>query len=662
MRSAVPLALALGLVTAGCRDKLGPPQAAAPAPTLAAPAAAPPPTPPAPPSTADVDERAAFLRAHYRKFEYRVPMRDGVHLFTAVYVPADASPGKRYPFLLHRTPYTVAPYGSDRYPKGLGPVAAVERAGYIFVEQDVRGKGMSEGAFVDMRPHLASKRGAEVDESSDAYDTIAWLLAHVPDHNGRAGIWGISYPGFYAAAAAIDAHPALVAVSPEAPCLDWWQGDDMHRHGAFALQEAFTFFSRFGRPHPAPSAAEGEALWPSYPWGTPDAYAYFLKLGPLAGLDAATFGGDVAIWRDFVAHPDYDEFWRARNHAQYLTGVRPAVLTVGGFYDAENAYGAINTFRAIEAGRPRGATHVLMGPWRHHGWDRGPSATLGDAEFGFDTSTIYPDTFLGFFEHHLKGAAAPGLAKATVFESGANRWRRFAAWPPPGAVARTLYLQPAGGLAWAAPTAPGTFDEFVSDPARPVPYTRDLGTAWMPPGFMAEDQRPFARRPDVLVYQTEPLAADVTLAGPLTAQLQVATTGTDADWIVKLIDVAPDVLPGHSPEDPGARGGQQTLVRAEPMRGRYRDDPAAPTAFVPDQVTPVAIPITDVCHTFGRGHRVMIQIQSTWFPFIDRNPQTFVPNVFAATAADYVKATHRVYTGSDHPTALTVTVLPAADE
>ena len=654
MRSAV----ALALVLLACRDDARAPSwGDHPVPTLAT--AAPPTPAPPPPAPATPDERAAFIRTHYTKYEYRVPMRDGVRLLTQVFVPNDAGPAKRYPFLITRTPYTVAPYGPDRYPGGLGPIAAIEQAGYIFVRQDVRGKGLSEGEFVDMRPHRANKRGTEFDESSDAYDTVAWLLAHVADHNGKAGIWGISYPGFYAAAAAIDAHPALVAVSPQAPCLDWWQGDDMHRHGAFALQEAFTFFYAFGHARPAPDAIERDA-WLSVPWGTPDPYAYFLRLPPLASLDEAAFGGAVPqIWKDFIAHPDYDEFWTARSHARYLTGVRPAVLTVGGFYDAENAYGAVHTFRAIAEGKPRGDNHVLLGPWRHHGWDRGPSQTLGDADFGTDTSTIFPPLFVSFFEHHLKGAPDPGLPVATVFEGGADRWRRFPAWPPPGAVARTLHFQPDGGLAWTAPPATTTaLASFVSDPARPVPYTRDLDTGWMTAGYMAEDQRGFARRPDVLVFQTEPLPADVTLAGPITVRLQVSTTGTDADWIVKLIDVEPEILPGRTATDPGARGGQQTLVRGEPMRSRYRDDPARPVALVADQVTPITFTMTDVFHTFARGHRLMVQVQSSWFPLIDRNPQTFVANIFAATAADYAVATHRVHAG----TAIDVQVLPAADE
>lgn len=655
-------AAVVALALVGCRDHASAWPATEPAALTPAPAA---PTPAAPAIAAPPaapDERASFVRTNYRKHEYRIPMRDGAHLFTQVFVPHDASTSKRYPFLLHRTPYRVAPYGSDRYPASLLPAANLERAGYIIVRQEVRGTGLSEGTFVDMRPHLAGKTGAQFDESSDAYDTIAWLLSHVPEHNGKAGIWGISYPGFYAAEAAIDAHPALVAVSPQAPCLDWWLGDDMHRHGAFALQEAFTFFSRFGRARTAPTAVEGAAAWPPFPWGTPDPYQYFLGLPSLASLDASTFGGDVPVWKDFVAHPDYDEFWRARNHGRFLTGVRPAVLTVGGFYDAENAYGAVHTYRAIEDGRARGRNQVLLGPWRHHGWDRGPSAKLGDADFGFDTSTIYPEMMLGFFEHHLKGAPDPGLAEATVFESGANRWRRFPSWPPPGTRAASLYLGPAGSLGFTAPSAPGTADSYPSDPARPVPYTSDLTTDWMTEGYMAEDQRPFARRPDVLVFQTAPLERDVTLAGPITAKLSVSITGTDADFIVKLIDVAPDVLPGRSPEEPGDRAGQQLLVRGEPMRGRYRDDPATPAPFVPGQITPLSFTLTDVFHTFGRGHRIMVQIQSSWFPLIDRNPQTFVPSIFAAQPGDYVLATHTVHHGSDAPSRLEVNLLPAADE
>ncbi|MBK7535514.1 MAG: CocE/NonD family hydrolase [Myxococcales bacterium] len=635
-----------------------------PAPAPRTPPAAPP--GPASRGGAASEEQAEYVRSRYTKFEYQIPMRDGVRLFTAVYVPNDAGPQKRYPIMMTRTPYSVAPYGVDRYSSSLmGP--AFTKEGFIFVFQDVRGRNMSEGEFVNVRPQLGKKGPADpkaIDESTDTFDTIAWLLARVPDHNGKVGLKGISYPGFYASAGAIDSHPALKAVSPQAPIADWWRGDDMHRHGAFNVQLSFAFFSRFGLPRPKPTADEDRD---PFPFGTPDAYQFYLR--PLAELEPAYLKGQVSFWNEIAAHPDYDEFWQARNLLPHLRNIKAAMLVVGGWYDTEDLYGPLATYRAIEA-QNRGITNTLViGPWRHGGWARGDSSRLGDADFGFATAEPFQAKELAFFVHHLKGGPAPGLAEAMMFEAGADRWRSFDAWPPKATREARLYLQPGGGLAFDAPPAAdasaGGFDEYPSDPARPVPYTQEVTQGWSA-NYAAEDQRFASRRPDVLVYQTPPLDRDVTLAGPLTAELFVSTTGTDADWVVKLIDVNPDTMPGWTELDErtGERpnlGAKQILVRGEPMRGRYRDGGATPKPFVPGETTPVTFPINDVFYTFGRGHRIMIQIQSSWFPFIDRNPQTFVP-IFQAKAQDFVKATHRVHRAAATPSALVVRVLPAADE
>jgi hypothetical protein len=611
----------------------------------------------------DSAERAESIRTRYTKYEYRIPMRDGVKLFTSVYVPNDASPSKRYPVLLTRTPYTVGPYGLERYKKSLGPTSGYEREGFIFVFQDVRGQHMSEGEFVNVRPHVAKKSGPkDIDESTDTYDTIAWLVKHVPENNGRVGQWGISYPGFYASAGAIDSHPALKAVSPQAPIADWFW-DDMHRHGAFNLSLSFNFFSGFGKARPAPAATES---WKDFEHGTPDGYQFFLDLGPLSNAETRHFKGDIAFWKDITAHPNYDAFWQARNLLPHLKNIKAAVMVVGGWYDTEDLYGPLQTYKAIEKQNPGISNTLVMGPWPHGGWSRGDTSALGDVEFGFQTGEPYQALELAFFKHHLKGGEKPALPEALVFETGANRWRGFESWPPKAARETRLYFQPRGVLSTKAPaSAAEAFDEYVSDPSKPVPYTKELNTGWSK-NYMTEDQRFAAQRPDVLVYQTEPLEQELTLAGPLEAELWVSTTATDADWVVKLIDVNPGKMPGYTPADEREgkknRGGQQTLVRGEPFRGRFRESYSEPRPFKPGEATKVRFTINDVFHTFQRGHRVMIQVQSSWFPFIDRNPQTFVPNIFEAKEEDFVRAFHRVYRSAAHPSSIKVNVLPAVDD
>lgn len=614
----------------------------------------------------EADSVAAYVRSHYTKREVRIPMRDGVRLFTAIYAPVDAGVGgKTYPFLMIRTPYDAGPYGAAEYPEHLGPSDPYAEEGFIFVYQDVRGKYLSEGEFVNMRPHLEEKRGPEdVDESTDTYDTVEWLLGHVEGHNGKVGLWGSSYPGFYASAGAIDSHPALAAVSPQAPIADWFW-DDFHRHGAFILPMAFNFFSSFGQPRPEPTTEDA----PRFDHGTPDGYAFFLDLGPLSNVNERYLHGEVPFWNDIVAHPNYDEYWQRRNILPHLDGIGAAVLVVGGWFDTEDLYGPLATYRAIERQNPATFSSIVMGPWPHGGWYRGEGRSLGEADFGFATSEYYREAVeLPFFRHFLKGEGDLHLAEATMFETGANRWRRFSAWPPPGLREETLYLRAEGGLALDPPAASEAagageeaFDEYVSDPAKPVPYTTEVTARWAR-DYMTEDQRFAARRPDVLVYRSEPLPEDLTLAGPLTADLWVSTTGRDADWIVKVIDEYPVDEPGwveERPErpDPDLRGVQR-LVRAEVMRGRFRESYERPVPFEPGVPTRVSFELHDVLHTFRRGHRVMVQVQSTWFPFVDRNPQSWVENVFEAEEDDFIPATHRVYRSPEHPSGVRVGVLP----
>jgi len=611
---------------------------------------------------AEPDARAEYIRANYAKFEYQIPMRDGVSLFTSVYVPNDRS--RTYPILLFRTPYTVAPYGLDRYRSVLGPDSAFEEEGFIFVFQDVRGRFMSEGDFVNMRPIIDNPKDDQTDEATDTWDTIEWLIKHVPANNGKAGQWGISYPGFYTSAGAINSHPALKAVSPQAPIADWFW-DDMHHNGAFILPLTFNFFSVFGQQRPDPTTK-----WPDpLEHGTADGYEFFLNLGPLKNVNRDYFKGEIAFWNSVIAHPNYDEFWQSRNILPHLKNIRAAVLVVGGWFDTEDLYGPLQTYAAIEKQNPRTENHLVMGPWFHGQWARGDASSMGSANWGFNTADYYnKQILLPFFLHHLKDGDKPALSEATVFETGANRWRHFDQWPPEQIASRKLYLQENGVLQDQPPAASERgFDDYISDPAKPVPYTMEITNGWAK-NYMTEDQRFAAWRPDVLVYQTEPLEADTTLAGPIQANLFVATDRSSADFVVKVIDVFPGELPGsinrdgEKAEEDAYPGGRQQLVRAEVMRGRFRESFESPVPFTPNEITPVNFRLNDTFHSFKRGHRIMVQIQSTWFPFVDRNPQRYVENIFAADAADFVKATHRIYRSSDYPSHIEVGILQESEQ
>jgi hypothetical protein len=596
------------------------------------------------------------VKADYTKYEYRIPMRDGKRLFTAVYVPKDQ--GQPYPILLNRTPYTVRPYGVDQYKSDLGPSPLFGKAGYIFAYQDVRGRWMSEGEFVNMRPHNPAKKGSlDIDESTDTYDTIDWLLKHVPNHNGRVGLWGISYPGFYTAAGMIDAHPALKAASPQAPITDWFIGDDWHHNGALFLPHAFNFMANFGRPRPEPTKKPR----PPFDHETADGYQFFLRLGPLANANARYFKDDVAFWNEVMRHETYDDFWKARNLRPHLQRIRPAVMTVGGWFDAENLFGALETYRRVEATSPGICNILVMGPWRHGGWGRGDASSLGHVPFNAKTGEFYREKIeLPFFEFHLKDKGEFKHPEAWVFETGTNQWRRHDAWPPKDAQAKTLYFHAGGRLAFEPPAeseARDAFDEYLSDPAKPVPFLDKIAIGMLSE-YMVADQRFAARRPDVLVYETDVLPEDVTVAGPVQADLLVSTTGTDSDWVVKLIDVYPDDYPDPSPNPTGVRmGSYQQLVRGDVMRGKFRNSFEKPEPFTPGKPTSVRFTLQDCYHTFRAGHRIMVQVQSTWFPLVDRNPQTFVV-IPEAKESDFRKATQRVYRSRDLASRVTVLVRP----
>ena len=587
----------------------------------------------------------------YRKSEYRIPMRDGVELFTAVYLPKKEGP---FPILMKRTPYSVRPYGEDRFPTILGPSSLFTDDGYIFVYQDVRGSYMSGGDFVNMRPHRSSgKEGSVVDESTDTWDTIEWLLANISGHNGKVGMWGISYPGFYAAAGMINAHPALRAVSPQAPIADWFF-DDFHHHGAFFLAHGFNFLASFGKPRPEPTTQRA----PSFDHGTPDGYEFFLRLGSLSNVNDLYFQGEIAFWNKMAEHPDYDEFWESRNILPHLRNLPEAVLTVGGWFDAEDLYGPLNIYKTAERNKDGGYNGLVMGPWSHGQWARGNGDRLGNIYFDSDTSEFYREQIeFPFFSHYLKGMQNPGLPEAWMFETGSNAWRRFDQWPPTGERV-SLYLAGESSLESAPPCEEGpAWEEYISDPAKPVPFTEKIDTG-MTTEYMTDDQRFASRRPDVLSFSTEPLEHDVTLAGPIMADLWVSTSGTASDWVVKLIDVFPDDAPAWPEIDESRRmGGYQMMVRSEVIRGRFRNSYKNPEPFEPGVPTRIRLPLQDVLHTFKAGHRIMVQVQSTWFPLVDRNPGKYVDNIFEAGDDDFIKTTQRVYRSRSMPSRLEVNVL-----
>jgi len=596
------------------------------------------------------------VKEHYTKYEVRIPMRDGVRLFTAVYVPKDSS--RPYPFLINRTPYSISPYGVDQYRTQLGPSPDFDKAGYIFVMQDVRGRFMSEGKFIEMRPHIDIKKSTgDVDDSSDLYDTIDWLLENIPNNNSRAGIWGISYPGFFTSASMIDTHPALKAASPQAPMTDLFRGDDAYHGGAFMLAANFGFYAFF-RPQANPELPA--KITAPFNFGTPDGYEFFLKAGTLQNL-GKLLGGQEDLWLDQVHHDTYDDYWKARNLANHVKNVHCAVLTVGGWFDAEDLQGPFTLFHAIDRDDPEIFNALVVGPWVHGGWYRYEGSHLGRVSFAANTGDYYRKNIIfPFFEQYLKGSGEAKLPKAYVFETGTNVWRQYDSWPPKSANKKTLYLHSNGVLSFDPPKDEATtYDEYVSDPNKPVPFVNYV-TQTVPQEYMASDQRFAASRNDVLTYQTDALQEDVTIVGPVSPRLFVSTTGTDSDWDVKLIDVYPPDYPeskldGPRPDDRARptdvapptfiMGGYAQLVRGEPFRGKFRHSFERPEPFTPNKVEEVTFAMQDVNHTFQRGHRIMVQIQSTWFPLTDRNPQVFI-NIPDAKPSDFAKAiststTHR---------------------
>lgn len=623
-----------------------------------------------------VSELARYIQENYAKREVMIPVRDGVKLFTAIYEPKDKS--QKYPILLNRTPYTVAPYGADKFKTSLGPSELYAREGYIFVYQDVRGKTMSEGEFEEVRPDIENTDKTKIDESTDTYDTIDWLLKNVENNNGRVGTYGISYPGFYTSAGSIDSHPALKACSPQAPVSDWFVGDDMHHNGALFLAQNYAFFRFFGQYRPTPNFDFSHLKqWKGRE--TPDGYDYFLALGGLketADSYEKALGVRIKFWDEMMAHPNYDQYWKERNILPKLKNIKCATMTVGGWYDNEDLYGALRTYQHIEKQNPGIFNVLVVGPWDHGGWSRAGGDWLGTAYFTEKTGKWYRENLeLPFFNHFLKDRGdISKLKEVNLFDTGAHEWRTFENYEPTAGTDTALYLAENGGLSFQMPKTGGA-EEYVSDPMNPVPYTQKI-TLNYPRDFMTEDQRFASTRPDVLVFQTEPLTEDITVAGDIKPYLFISSSGTDSDFIVKLIDVFPDKynypetggrLPNGQPErvKPPENsawsvfqpGGYQMLLRGEPMPARFRNSFEKPEPLKPNEAAKLEFTMPGVTHTFKKGHRIMVQIQSTWFPLVARNPQKFMPNYKLGTQADFQKAANRVYFGGKTASMIVLPVL-----
>ncbi|MBI6117776.1 CocE/NonD family hydrolase [Salegentibacter maritimus] len=576
------------------------------------------------------------VKEHYNKTEVEIPMRDGTRLHTTIYSPKDTS--KEYPILMQRTPYSSRPYGEDQFRSLIGPNEYLMKEGNIIVYQDVRGRWMSEGKYDNMRAIIPNKKGNEFDESSDTYDTIEWLINNVENNNGRVATWGISYPGHYAVASLIDAHPALKASSPQAGIGDFFF-DDFHHNGAYLLSY-WRATALFGYDKTGPTTES----WYSLPeLGTQDQYQFFLDVGPLSNLDKH-YGEDNIFWQQLKEHPNYDEFWQSRGIIQHLEDIKPAVMVVGGLFDAEDLYGPFNTYKKIEETSDN-YNIMVFGPWSHGDWARQTKRqAVGNVYFGDNISEDYQKNIeTKFFNHFLKGDARGDLdlAEAYVYDTGAKKWNSYTAWPPKNTEKKVFYL---GNNQDLSLEATNNKKSFVSDPAKPVSYNNEIKAVFTPREYMTGDQRFAARRPDVLVFETEVLEEDLKLTGEIKALLKVATTGTAADWVVKVIDVyPPDAEDYEETMEHLDMDNYHMMVRSEVMRGRFRNSFENPEPFEPNKKTEVNITLQDINHTFKKGHKLQIQVQSTWFPLIDRNPQTYVPNIFKAEVEDFQAQTHTVF-------------------
>jgi putative CocE/NonD family hydrolase len=587
----------------------------------------------------------------FTKTEAMIPVRDGVKLHTAIFAPRDAH--ERLPILLERTPYGAMAEEKDLRARYAHLIAD----GYIFAFQDIRGRFTSEGQFVMQRQVRDKRDPKAIDESSDTYDTIQWLLDNVKGHNGRAGILGISYGGWLTTMALLDPHPALKAASEQASPADMFLGDDFHHNGAFRLSYGFEY---------AALLETSKETNTNFAFDRADTYRWYLTLGALPNADEKYFHGKIPTWNDFVNHPNYDQFWQQQAFAPHIGTPKVPNLNVAGWWDQEDFYGPVKIYELFEKNDPDHLNYLVAGPWNHGGWARRDGSKLGEISFDSNTSKYFRTQIEApWFAYWLKDRGARDFPEAMVFQTGSNRWEKYDSWPPRTAQNRNLYLRASGGLSFdppaGAPSGPGdageAFDSYISDPAHPVPYRhRPIsptypGGGW--PVWLVEDQRFVDNRPDVLTWETEPLQDDLKIAGDIAAELYCSTTGTDSDWVAKLIDVYPEFNP-----DDRALDGYELMIADEILRGRFRESFEHPKAIVPSQVTPYHIDLHTNDHAFLKGHRIMVQVQSTWFPLYDRNPQTFVENIFKAHASDYQAATQKVFRSKTYPSHVVLPVAP----
>ncbi len=585
------------------------------------------------------------LSRTFRRQEVQIPMRDGVKLYTDIYIPKKSR--ERLPFLFTRTPY-----GATNN-KGLntqltGSYKDFVPDGYIFVFQDIRGRYKSEGQFVMFRVPRDKNDPKAIDESTDTNDTISWLIEHIPNNNGRVGVLGISYGGLLTVMAMMDPHPALKAVSEQASPADQFLGDDFHHNGAFRLS--------YGMEYSAMMETGNTNF--HFQFDKHDTFEWYLALGALANFNTNYGHGKLPTWNDFTAHPNYDEFWQKQAVPPYLDAPKVPNLNVAGWWDQEDFYGPMKIYETLEKKDTNHLNYVIAGPWNHGGWSRGDGRKLGEIDFDSNTSEYFRQKVQApWFAYWLKDKGTLQQPEALMFQTGSNRWESYDQWPPLNRTTdRPLYFQRDGKASFAKPEGEEQFDSYVSDPAHPVPYRQRPmsptypGGGW--PTWLVEDQRFVHMRPDVLSWETGTLQEDMTVAGDIVAHLFAATSGTDSDWIVKLIDVYPE----DNPKDP-KMGGYQLMIADEVFRARFRESFEHPKAVVPNEVTEYAVDLHTNDHAFLKGHKIMVQVQSTWFPVIDRNPQRFVENIWTATEADYKAATQRVYRSGRYPSNVTLPVL-----
>jgi uncharacterized protein len=607
-------------------------------------------------SAQTLSQDSIWFVSHYDKVEVNIAMRDGVKLFTSIYSPKDKT--EKSPILLTRTPYSCKPYGKEYRKFWYSDYMAYAKENYIFVTQDVRGRWMSEGNFVDVRPFNKSKKTKdEIDEASDTYDAVDWLIKNT-NCNGSVGVVGTSYPGFYSSMAALSNHPAIKAVSPQAPVTDWFVGDDFHHHGAFAMMDAFDFYTSFGRPRPKPTTIG----FADFDYKNNDNYDFFLRAGSLKSLKKKYMGDSLKFINDIYAHPNLDDFWKIRNARTHFYNIKPAMLIVGGLFDAEDCFGAWASYKAIESQSPNTNNKIVMGPWYHGQWHRGKGNYLGNVRFESNTSEYFLKNLeLPFFNFYLKGKGTiDNIKEANIFFTGANEWKQLDTWPSKNTIETAFYFHANGELNKSRPNAGETNSVYVSDPAHPVPYTEDVHIS-RTREYMTDDQRFASRRPDVLSFETDVLSEDVTVAGPVIADLLTSISTTDADFVVKVIDVFPNEF--KYPIDnttmsmrQNDMGGYQMLVRGEIFRGKYRNSYEKPEPFVPNVSTNVKFNLPDVAHTFKKGHRIMVQVQSSWFPLFDRNPQQFL-NIYDCEEKDFVPSEIKIWHSSSNASKIIFNIL-----